>query len=203
MLATPATRNTPEPMLTTETWMGSQYDCSAGITGAALVYSHLPETDSRISSGTSTKTHSARNCGLRSTTAAAINPQKLVRLMNSYMLPHGTRVVARPRSTMQANSIAIPTYTRASPTRPMRSSAVRSGASITTPGVMLSAPTPAATSSRFSTLRPRLYASSTASSSRAPTSTTTDVVNAQSEYRARSTSMCSVFMLPFLPPAAR
>ena len=37
MLATPATRNTPEPRLTTDTWIGSQYDCSAGITGAALV----------------------------------------------------------------------------------------------------------------------------------------------------------------------
>src|SRR3712207_8038284 len=31
MLATPATRNTPEPRLTTDTWIGSQYDCRAGI----------------------------------------------------------------------------------------------------------------------------------------------------------------------------
>src|SRR5690606_37669595 len=37
MLATPAARNTPEPRLTTDTWIGSQYDCSAGITGAASV----------------------------------------------------------------------------------------------------------------------------------------------------------------------
>ena len=29
--------------------------------------------------------------------------------MNSYMLPHGTREVARPRSTMQANSSPMPT----------------------------------------------------------------------------------------------
>jgi len=36
MLATPATRKTPDPRLTTETWIGSQYDCNAGITGAAL-----------------------------------------------------------------------------------------------------------------------------------------------------------------------
>ena len=28
--------------------------------------------------------------------------------MNSYMLPHGTRMVARPRSTMQANSSPMP-----------------------------------------------------------------------------------------------
>ncbi len=75
MLATPATRNTPEPRLTTDTWIGSQYDCSAGITGAALVYSHLPDTASRISTGTSTNTHSARYCGLRSTIAAATRPQ--------------------------------------------------------------------------------------------------------------------------------
>ena len=51
MLATPATRNTPEPRLTTDTWMGSQYDCSAGMTGAALVYSQRPDTVSRISTG--------------------------------------------------------------------------------------------------------------------------------------------------------
>ena len=41
--------------------------------------------------------------------AAATSPQKQVRLMNSYMLPHGTREVASPRSTMQASSIAVPT----------------------------------------------------------------------------------------------
>ena len=29
--------------------------------------------------------------------------------MNSYMLPHGTRAVARPRSTMHANSSPMPT----------------------------------------------------------------------------------------------
>ena len=29
--------------------------------------------------------------------------------MNSYMLPHGTRAVASPRSTMQASSSPIPT----------------------------------------------------------------------------------------------
>ena len=29
--------------------------------------------------------------------------------MNSYMLPHGTRAVARPRSTMHTSSSPIPT----------------------------------------------------------------------------------------------
>ena len=47
------------------------------------------------------------------------------------------------------------------------------------------------------TLRLRLYANSTASSSSAPTSTTTDVVKAQSEYRARPMSMWSVFIVRF------
>ena len=75
MLATPATRNTPEPRLTTETWMGSQYDCNAGITGAALVYSQRPDTVSRISTGSSTNTHSGRYCGRRSTAAAATSPE--------------------------------------------------------------------------------------------------------------------------------
>jgi hypothetical protein len=69
----------------------------------------LPDTVSRISTGASTNTHSARYCGLRRTIAAATRPLKLVRLMNSYMLPHGTREVARPRSTMETNSSAMPT----------------------------------------------------------------------------------------------
>jgi hypothetical protein len=37
MLAMPATIFFFNDTATTETWMGSQYDCSAGITGAALV----------------------------------------------------------------------------------------------------------------------------------------------------------------------
>src|SRR5690242_111276 len=66
---------------------------------------------------------------------------------------------------------------------------------------MLSAPTLTPTSSRFSIFRLRLYANSTASNSSAATSTTTDEVKAQSEYRANPMSMCSVFM-PRLPLAS-
>ncbi|CPC71713.1 Uncharacterised protein [Mycobacterium tuberculosis] len=37
-----------------------------------------------------------------------MSPDKQVRLMNSYMLPHGTRWVARPRSTTHASSSPMP-----------------------------------------------------------------------------------------------
>ncbi|COX96975.1 Uncharacterised protein [Mycobacterium tuberculosis] len=63
---------------------------------------------SRISTGTSRKTHSGRYRARRSTTAPAMSPDKQVRLMNSYMLPHGTRWVARPRSTTHASSSPMP-----------------------------------------------------------------------------------------------
>jgi hypothetical protein len=67
-----------------------------------------------------------------------------VRLMNSYMLPQGTRMVARPRSTMQANNSPMPRYSTASPARPTRSSNGRCGLSATMPGVLLSVVTPPA-----------------------------------------------------------
>ncbi|SKT91916.1 Uncharacterised protein [Mycobacteroides abscessus subsp. abscessus] len=65
-----------------------------------------------MSTGINTKTHSAlRPSALprgRSTIAAVTNPHAQVRLMNSYMLPQGTRVVATPRSTMHSSSSPIP-----------------------------------------------------------------------------------------------
>ena len=116
--------------------------------------------------------------------------------MNSYMLPHGTREVARPRSTMHTNTstdaevhqrqtgTADPLVERALGARRRRCPARRCRGDDAL----------RRTSSRASALRLRLYASSTASSSRATTSTTTDDVKAQSEYRASPMSMWSVFM---------
>ena len=160
--------------------MGNQYDCSAGITGAASVYSHLPDTASRISTGIRTNTHSARNCGRRNTTAAAMRPQKLVRLMNSYMLPHGAREVARPRSTIHISSKTALTKTTAIPARSRRSVRDRRGISTTTPGLALSrATTPGAVD--FSSVRVRAIAKVAESSNNARVSPATADVYAQSE----------------------
>ena len=135
-LATPEIKNTPLPSETIETCTGSQYDCSAGTTGAASAYSTVPATNRRINVGTRTNNHRVRSCLERSTTSAASTPAAQVTETNSYMLPHGGRLAAIPRRTIEPTCRLSATITSPSPVRPRRSDGTRRGASGMRPGVV-------------------------------------------------------------------
>src|SRR5689334_8252457 len=90
-LATPGTRNAPDDRMAAETWMISQYDCSAGWTGAAIVYSIVPLTNIRITTGSSMNPERCRTGNFLITTSQVTTATNIVAMPYSYMLPHGAR----------------------------------------------------------------------------------------------------------------
>src|SRR5207248_8162140 len=112
-------RNTPDAVIAAVTWIFSQYELSAGTSGATFVYSSIPSMPSRITRTSVTNRPSGRSTGRRVTsTSQAVAPTKQTAMMNSYMLPHGTRCAANPRVTMAARCSSQPTAVSTSAPRP-------------------------------------------------------------------------------------
>lgn len=65
-------------MIAAETWMISQYDWSAGCTGAAVVYSMVPLTNIRITTGSSRKPVRWRTGNFRMMTIQVTTAMKVV-----------------------------------------------------------------------------------------------------------------------------
>src|SRR3546814_890573 len=138
MLDTPEIRNTPLPIETIETWIGSQYDCRAGTTGAAFAYRTVPATNMRTRIGIRAKTHSVRRSGRRNSSSPASTAAAHVKVTNSYMLPQGTRCVATPRRTSAPRWNTNATTIRDNPMLPSRSDIDRGEDSTIRPGALAS-----------------------------------------------------------------
>ena len=99
----------PSPLAAAETWMASQYDCSAGTSGAAGANSTLPARNISTTTGMSTNMPRNRSAGIRqSTMIQAATATKPITIENSYMLPHGTRCTANPRRKIDVRWIKAP-----------------------------------------------------------------------------------------------
>src|SRR5690348_2346692 len=81
----------PEATEAAVTWIFSQYELSAGISGPAFVYSRMPASPSMTIRASVTYRPRCRAIGRRYTsTSHAVAPTKHAATTNSYMLPHGT-----------------------------------------------------------------------------------------------------------------
>src|SRR6266545_3379792 len=117
--ATNPTRKIPDAVTAAVTWIFSQYELSAGTSGATFVYSSIPSMPSSTTSTSVTKSPSGRRYGRRvSSTSQAVAPTRHTASTNSYMLPHGTRCAASPRVTRQPRCSSAASPVSASPARP-------------------------------------------------------------------------------------
>src|SRR6266545_931610 len=117
--ATNPTRKIPDAVTAAVTWIFSQYELSAGSSGATFVYSSIPSMLSSTTSTSVTKSPSGRRYGRRvSSTSQAVAPTRHTASTNSYMLPHGTRCAASPRVTRQPRCSSAASPVSASPARP-------------------------------------------------------------------------------------
>src|SRR6266540_2833825 len=119
--ATKLTRKVPVAVIAAVTWMASQYDRSAGTSGAAFAYSTVPARNISRITGNITNMPRYRIRGCRaSTTQNAATATKPTAEENSYMLPHGIRSTAVPRSTIEVRCPAAPSRVSSTASRPNR-----------------------------------------------------------------------------------